>query len=145
MKRVIGLLAMMAVCDGEVRADYTHIIPATPLLLEGARKVMPPEGPGDRIEYHFRRVGNSIMVCGYHWGGNGGFCGKTTLSEVKQIDERAEDTCRFGGPDASIPHAMTGEAIWLDYECFRGHMRRKPYADVFDQDGYNSEQWKFLR
>ena len=84
------------------------------------------------------------MVCGYHVGGNGGFCGKTTLSEVKQIDARAEDTCRFGGPDASIPHAMTGEAVWLNYECIRGRMKRKPYADVFDQDGYNVEQWEFL-
>ena len=49
------------------------------------------------------------------------------------------------GPDAIISHAMTGEAIVLNYECKRGHMVREPYANHFDADGWMTEEWRPLR
>jgi hypothetical protein len=84
------------------------------------------------------------MVCAYH-GGNGGFCVRTPLSEVKRVDEIADDECRHGGPDATIPHAVTGEAIVLSYDCKHGHMVREPYFNHFDPDGWITEDWRPLR
>jgi hypothetical protein len=77
-----------------------------------------------------------IWVCYYNGVGNWGFCTRTPLSDVKRIDELAEDTCRHGGPDANIPHSMTGEANVLNYDCKRGHMVREPYAQHFNADGW---------
>jgi len=64
-----------------------------------------------------------VLVCAYH-GGNGEFCTRTPLSEVRRIDELAKDMCEHGGPDIIIPHALTGEAIALNYECDGGRMTR---------------------
>jgi hypothetical protein len=84
------------------------------------------------------------MVCAYH-GGNGGFCTRTPLSEVSRIDQLAKDMCEHGGPDASIPHVYTGEAAALGYECHGGRMTRRPYAEVFNVDGYMLSEWSALR
>jgi hypothetical protein len=100
-------------------------IAPTPDMLARAHRTIPPR-EGDRPEYHFRRYGGIIWVCYYNGVGNGGFCVRTLLSEVKRIDELAEDTCEHGGPEAIISHAMTGEAIVLSYDCKRGHMVREP-------------------
>ena len=120
-------------------------IAPTPDMLKRAARQIPPEGPNERNEYHFRRLGETVFVCGYDWGANGGFCVRTPLSEVKRIDDLAEDTCRHGGPDAIISHAMTGEAIVLNYDCKHGRMVREPYANHFDADGWMLEEWKPLR
>jgi hypothetical protein len=117
-------------------------IQPTPEMLAKARRVIPPQGADDRIIYHFRRAGETVLVCGYHWGGNGRFCTRTPLSLVRKIDERAEDACRQG--ETGIPHAMTGEAIVLNYDCVRGHLKRQPYAYAFDLDGYMMEEWRPL-
>jgi hypothetical protein len=119
-------------------------ISPTPDLIARAKRTLPP-GEGDRPDYHFRRYGGLTWVCYYNGVGNSGFCVRTPLSEVKGIDELAEDTCRHGGPDANIPHAMTGEAIVLNYDCKRGHMVREPYANHFDADGWMLEEWKPLK
>jgi hypothetical protein len=116
----------------------------TPSMLARAARQIPPESPTERNEYHFRRLGKTIFVCAYHWGANGGLCVRTPLSEVKRIDDLAEDTCRHGGPDAIISHAMTGEAIVLNYDCKHSHMVREPYADHFDADGWMLGEWKSL-
>lgn len=114
----------------------------TPAMLAQARRVMPPQGDHDRLIYHFRRLGAGVLVCGVHWGANGGFCAQTSLAEVRQIDERAEDACRQG--ETGIPHALTGEALVLRYDCVGGHMKREPYAYEFDQDGWRYDEWRGL-
>ena len=93
--------------------------------------------------YHFRRVGNETLVCAYHYGANGGFCGRTPLSVIRKIDAVAQDACEHGEPN--IPHAITGEAIVLQYACKGGRMVREPYAYHFDSEGYDLGQWRALR
>jgi len=66
------------------------------------------------------------------------------LALVKKIDKRTEDFCQHSGPDAMIPHVMIGEAEVLNYECIGGHMRREPYSNAFDMDGWKFEEWKPL-
>jgi hypothetical protein len=114
----------------------------TPGMLAAARRLIPSEGKGDTIEYHFRRRfgTGAVLVCGYHMGGNGGFCGQTTLATVRKVDALAEDTCRQDSA-GGVPHSITGEAIWLNYTCVRGHMKRLPYASVFDTESYPIEKW----
>jgi hypothetical protein len=119
-------------------------IAATPDMLTRAARTIPREDYDPPLEYHFRRSGELVMVCAYH-GGNFGFCIRTPLSAVKRIDEFAEDECRHGGPNTTIPHVMTGEAIALNYDCKRGHMVREPYAGHFDADGWKWEEWRPLR
>jgi hypothetical protein len=120
-----------------------EIAPTSNMLARAARTI--PRAEYDPpLEYHFRRLGELVMVCAFH-GGNGRFCVRTPLSEVKRIDELAEDECRYGGPDAIISHAMTGEAIVLNYDCKGGHMEPEPYANHFDADGWMMEEWKPLR
>ena len=106
-----------------------------------AKKIFPAE-PGPRIEYHFRRLGSAVLACAYY-GGNGGFCTVTTLAEVKEIDERAKDLCRYR-PGSVIPHVMTGEAVALHYECVGAEMRREPYVEAFDAHGYMFGECKEL-
>jgi hypothetical protein len=89
-------------------------------------------------------LGETVMVCAYH-GGNGGSRVRTPLSEVKRIDEMADDECRHGRPDATIPHATTGEAIVLSYDCKHGHMVREPYFNHFDPDGWMTKEWRPLQ
>ena len=97
----------------------------------------PIDGKGN--EYHFRNLGGRIFVCAYHWGANGGFCVRTPLSKVRRIDELAEGVCRHGAE--GIPHAMTGEAQALGYDCKHGHMVREPYSYHFDEDGWSTDEW----
>jgi hypothetical protein len=40
---------------------------------------------------------------------------------------------------------MTGEAIVLNYECSRGHMKRESYSRHFDADGWMLEEWQWLK
>jgi hypothetical protein len=118
----------------------------TPAMLARARETIKPYDANDRLEYHFRKWGGgTIWVCAYHVGGNGGFCTQTPLSEVKRIDERAEDFCAHSEDGGDPSHALTGEAIALQYKCHAGRMTREPYADVFDEDGYQYSEWKPLR
>ena len=117
----------------------------TPDMLPRAARQITAAGPNERNEYHFRNLGGTICVCAYDWGANGGLCVRTPLSEVKKIAALAEDTCRHRAPDAIIPHAMTGEAVVLKYECKRGHMVREPYAYHFDADGWMLEEWRPLQ
>lgn len=95
-----------------------------------------------RCIYNFRNTNGYIWACVYHYGYNWGYCDQTPMSQIKKIDEAAEDLCRHSGPDAIIPHAMTGEADELNYKCVGGHMKRDPYSKVFDMDGWSIEQWK---
>ena len=139
----IALMAVALITNTAMAGKLpTGEIQPTPDMLAKARHVIPPEGPDDRIIYHFRRAGENVLVCGYHWGGNGRFCTQTPLSLVRKIDERAEDACRQG--ESGVPHAITGEAIVLNYDCVRGHMKREPYAYAFDLDGYMNEEWRPL-
>jgi hypothetical protein len=114
----------------------------TPEMLAKAKRILPQQGPNDRPEYHFRRIGNSLLACAYHWGANGGFCTQTPLSLVRKIDERAKDWCMQGMDN--VPHAVTGEAIVLNYRCIGGHMKREPYATAFDTEGYINEEWRHI-
>jgi hypothetical protein len=135
-------LALMLVAFGSTGAVAEEIHP-TPVMLAKAKQVFKDcAEPSPRCEYHFRNIGDSVWACAYHVGYNWGFCTQTPLSEVKKIDEVAEDLCRHSGPDAIIPHAMTGEADALNYECAGNHMRRKPYSNVFDIDGWIVDQWE---
>jgi len=119
-------------------------IAPTPDLLARAQRTIPP-AEHDRPDYHFRTSGGIMLVCYYNGVGNGRFCTRTPLSDVKRIDDLAEDTCQHGGPGAIIPHALTGEAIVLDYACKGGHMAREPYARRFDADGWMLDEWKPLQ
>ena len=100
-------------------------------------------------ETHYRKTGSITWVCHYDGLSNWGFCGRTTLDQVKKIDALAEDTCEHGTPFENlgivIPHSMTGEAESLNYQCKRGHMVREPYDLHFDPQGYSREQWKPVR
>ena len=116
----------------------------TPDLLARARRTIPP-AEGDRPDYHFRTSGGIIWVCSYNGVGNGGFCTRTPLSDVKRIDDLAEGACQHGGPGAIVPHALSGEAIVLNYDCKGGHMLREPYAQHFDADGWMLDEWKPLQ
>ena len=111
------------------------------MLTRAARQIT-PEGPNERNEYHFRNLGETTFVCAYHWGAKGGLCGRTPLSEVKHVDELPRIHVSMG---RLIPHAMTGEAEVLKYECKRGHMVREPYAYHFDVDGWMLEEWRPLQ
>jgi len=145
MKNMLKLtrLALILVACGATGAVAKEIHP-TPAMFAKAKEIFRDcAEPDMRCEYHFRNMGGSIWACAYH-GGNWGFCTQTPLSLVKKIDEMAEDLCRHSGPDAIIPHVMTGEAEALNYECVGSHMRRKPYSDVFDMDGWTSDAWKPL-
>jgi hypothetical protein len=131
----LALVAALPALAGEIHP--------TPAMLASAKRLIQPNDDMDRIEYHFRRSGGSVLVCGYHKGANWGFCDQTTLSMVRKIDALAEDACQHGdGYDP--PHAITGEAIVLNYKCVRGHMKRDPYAYAFDSDGYTNDQWRAL-
>lgn len=141
---VASVIALAAVSNAALaRGLQPGEIAPTPDLLARAQRTIPPAA-GDRPEFHFRRSGGIIWVCSYNGVGNGGFCTRTPLSDVKRIDDLAEDTCRHGGPQAIIPHVMTGEAIVLNYECKDGHMVRDPYAQHFDADGWMLDEWKPL-
>jgi hypothetical protein len=147
---VAALVALTALIPSLSRDALARPLPPgeiapTPDMLARAAGTIPREDHDAPFEYHFRRLGELVMVCAYRYGGNGGFCVRTPLSEVKHIDELAEDECRHGGHDAIIPHAMTGEAIVLNYNCKRGHMVREPYANHFDADGWMIEEWRPLR
>jgi hypothetical protein len=65
------------------------------------------------------------------------------LRSLKKIDAFAEDTCRHGGE--GIPHAQTGDAAILNYQCVNGRMTRHPYLNDFDMDSYQSAQWRPVR
>jgi len=124
-------------------AAVAAVVP-TPAMLSKARQIFRDcAGPGMGCEYHFRNVGGSTLACAYY-GGNGGFCTQTSLEDVKKVDGTAEDECQNSGPDTIIPHAMTGEANVLNYECVGGHMRREPYSNAFDADGWRFDEWKPL-
>jgi hypothetical protein len=143
MKRItIAAAAAFAALSSLARPLQPGEITPTPSMLARAARQIPAEGPNERNEYHFRRLGETIFVCAYLWGRNARFCGRTPLSDVKRVDELAEDTCQHGG---LISHAMTGEAEELNYECKGGHMVREPYAYHFDADGWMLEEWKALR
>jgi hypothetical protein len=147
---VAALITLTALISSLSRGTVARALPqgeiaATPDMLARAARTIPREDHDARLEYHFRRLGELVMVCAYHYGGNGGFCVRTPLSQVKRVDELAEDECRHGGPAAIIPHAMTGEAIALNYNCKHGHMVREPYANHFDADGWMTEEWRPLR
>ena len=49
----------------------------------------------------------------------------------------AEDTCRHGGE--GVPHAQTGDAAILNYQCVNGRMTRDPYLERLRcTEGYQS-------
>ncbi len=95
-------------------------------------------------EYHFRKMGGLTWACAYHTGGNGGFCIRTPLSLVRKIDAIAEDFCEHSDDAPGPPHALTGEAIVRRYKCENGYMKREPYANEFDMDGWMLSEWKPL-
>lgn len=138
MRSLVCALALVAALPAF--ADEIH---PTREMLASARRMFQPNDDKDHIEYHFRRSGGVVLVCGYYLGANGGFCGQTTLSDVRKVDAMAEDACQ---QDSSYdpPHAITGEAIALHYKCVRGHMKRDPYGYAFDYDGYTVGQWRAL-
>jgi hypothetical protein len=82
---------------------------------------------------HYRKSHGVTLVCHDIWGANYSNCSRITLSEVKKVDAFAEDTCRHGGE--GVPHAQTGDAAILDYQCVNGRMTRHPYLNDFDMDG----------
>ena len=94
-------------------------------------------------ETHYRKVGTTTYVCHYNGESNWGFCGRTTLAEVKRIDAFAEDGCRHG--EDGVPHSTTGEAEELNYVCSNGHMVRDPYLNHFTADEYSYQQWQPVR
>jgi hypothetical protein len=100
---VAALIAMTALIPSLSRDALARPLPPgeiapTPEMLARAARTIPRDVHEARLEYHFRRLGELVMVCAYHYGGNGGFCVRTPLSEVKRIDELAEDECRHGAP-----------------------------------------------
>jgi hypothetical protein len=97
----------------------------------------------ERIITHYRTAYGQKWVCHDIWGANYSNCSRITLAEVKKIDAFAEDTCRHGGE--GVPHAQTGDAAILNYQCVNGRMTRDPYLNDFDADGYQSAQWKPIR
>jgi hypothetical protein len=97
----------------------------------------------ERSITHYRTAYGQKLVCHDIWGANYSNCSRITLAEVKKIDAFAEDTCRHGGE--GIPHAQTGDAAILNYQCVNGRMTRHPYLNDFDMDGYQSAQWKPVR
>ena len=96
-------------------------------------------------ETHYRKLGGSTWVCHYDGESNWGFCGRTTLAEVKKINALAEDDCRHLDNDGIVPHSTTGEAEELNYACRNGHMVRDAYTSHFTSDGYSYQQWKPMR
>ena len=97
----------------------------------------------ERIITHYRTAYGQKLVCHDIWGANYSNCSRVTLAEVKRIDMFAEDTCRHGGE--GVPHAQTGDAAILNYQCVNGRMTRDPYLNAFDAEGYQSAQWKQVR
>jgi hypothetical protein len=126
-------------------------IPATPKLIEAAKALPICDRPGCinstydspamPVRYHFREYGNMIWVCAVHWGANSTPCVRTPLNIIHKIDVLAEDICQHD-PAGGVPHAITGEAIVLNYQCKGKHMTREAYAYHFDSDGYKMEEWK---
>ena len=97
----------------------------------------------ERIVTHYRTAYGQKLVCHDIWGANYSNCSRITLAEVKKIDAFAEDTCRHGGE--GVPHAQTGDAAILNYQCVNDRMTRGPYLNAFDAEGYQSAQWKQVR
>jgi hypothetical protein len=136
-------------------AHATELLPGeiapTADMIAKAKKIFPPAEWMTKQDldsvYHFRRIGSYTLVCAYGGavGGNGGFCGQTSLSEVQKLDSIVADFCRHSF-DQIVPHVVTGEAIVLNYRCAGRSRRmvRDPYASAFDPDGYNLQDWKPL-
>ena len=137
MIKTIGLACALGALVTTAHAAAKEI-PATPRLIEAAKK----SGCGDpeprRCEYHFRRSGNRVLACAWD-GGNSGFCIRTPPSVIRRIDAEAEDMCRHGSD--IIPHSTFGEAD-LGYACKNGHMIREPYTRYFDAEGYKAHEWR---
>jgi hypothetical protein len=99
----------------------------------------------DGVEFHFRLANGLVMICAYH-GGTGGLCRRTTRADVARIDAVVEDYCLTETIEGEGPaHALTGEADNLGYLCDKHHaMLRRPYSDIFNAQGYMSEEWIVL-
>jgi hypothetical protein len=52
---------------------------------------------------------------------------------------------RVGHGGEGVPHAQTGDAAILNYQCVNGRMTRDLYLNAFDSEGYQSAQWKPIR
>jgi hypothetical protein len=92
---------------------------------------------------HYRKSGGYTYVCQEIWGANYNPCDQVPLALVKKIDELAKDECE-NDPTGGIPHATSGDAIVLNYQCQGGHMKRDPYVWHFDADGYRPDVWKVV-
>lgn len=90
---------------------------------------------------HYRKSHGVILVCQEIWGANYNPCDQVPLALVKKIDELAKDECE-NDPTGGIPHATSGDAIVLKYQCQGGRMKRDPYVWHFDADGYRPDVWK---
>jgi len=99
--------------------------------------------PGE-YEYHFRKVGESILFCAHVALGNGGFCTKVGPKYVARVDKAAVEFCKEQ-PNQDAPHAVYGEAYDLNYTCKGSRMTRLPYSYGFDEEGYVRSQWQVLR
>ena len=93
---------------------------------------------------HYRKSHGVTLVCQEIWGANYNPCDQVPLALVKKVDELAKDECE-NDPTGGIPHATSGDAIVLRYQCQGGHMTREPYVWHFDADGYRPDQWKPVR
>src|SRR5271166_5634295 len=103
---LIGACLVLAAMPASARDGSIEPLPAgeirpTPEMLEKAKRVFPLTDARDRLVFHFRRAYGATWACAYHWGGNSDFCTQTSLSEVRKIDERAEDACEHG--ETGIP------------------------------------------
>jgi hypothetical protein len=84
------------------------------------------------------------LVCQEIWGANYNPCDQVPLALVKKVDALAKDECE-NDPTGGIPHATSGDAIVLQYQCLSGHMKRDPYVWHFDADGYRPDVWTAIR
>jgi hypothetical protein len=151
MKWLLVSAAALPVC-GTAQAQDADVFTTHPTRAEGAAayKLFHDEcrnAPG-RVGclYYFREPSVSApMVCAVHLGRNISECQQTPLDLVKRIDEFAQDICEHGGPNATVPHAITGTAEALNYACVGGRMTRNPYSNAFDMNGWLVSEWKPLR
>jgi clan AA aspartic protease (TIGR02281 family) len=140
-KFLLATVAMLMVSAANAH-DFNEIKPNAAELAEAKRLFPDWNSGGSSGEFSFRVNDDAIWAC-VHYGGNSHFCVRTTLAQVKKVDARAADFCK-SQPGSTVPHVITGEAVDLDYECIGRRMHRKPYAEIFDDNGYMYSEWQNL-
>jgi hypothetical protein len=145
--RVATVTAILAVfIPTSVMAEELR---STHELVVRAKRQQQEQQPEEQIqpgeyEFHFRKVGESVLFCAHVALGNGGFCTKVGRRYVAQVDRAAAEFCREQ-PNEDPPHAIYGEAYDVHYTCKGSRMTRLPYSYGFDEEGYVRSQWRVLR